>query len=300
MNNLIRWSLFAFVLTFFLACESDEQREFVELEGDGFSYREKPFFPLMINYILEMRQINGEYYLAPLKEYDTAGVFESKTREELKAECRGQLQIMKDMGFNSLRICMDRVKKDQRGHYYPTDSAGTIIPLYLNSSTDKILSAFEFYIQIAAEMDMKIMWLLKPPIDSKDLWRFSENLLDRFSNEPAIFAYDFFNEPLYFDIQRKADKKNVIGLVDSWRDLMESEAPKQLFTLGLSEPIEVFRWDPSLLDVDFISFHTYHPTRSLSEIYWYSNYGDKPWMVGETGLQADGDSISYKDQVLFN
>lgn len=299
MKKFLRWSLLAFSLTLLFACES-ENRDFVELEENGFVYQEEPFFPLMINYILEMRQLNGKYYLVPLKEYDTAGVFESNTPEELIAECRGQLQIMKDMGFNSLRVCMDRVKTGRKGFYYPTDSAGTIKPLYLAESTEKILNAFEFYVEIAAEMDMQIMWLLKPPIDSDELWEFTEDLLHRFSDNPTIFAYDFFNEPLYFDIQRKADKESVIELVDSWRDLMESEAPNQLFTLGLSEPIEVFRWDPSLLDVDFISFHTYHPTRVMSEIYWYSKYGEKPWMVGETGLQADGDSISYQDQALFN
>lgn len=142
--------------------------------------------------------------------------------------------------------------------------------------------------------------VIEAPIENEELWKFTEALLARFSDEPTLFAYDFFNEPLYFDIEREADKNNVIEIVDSWRSLMQSYAPNQLLTLGLSEPTEVFRWDPSLLDIDFISFHTYHPMRVMNEIYWYSNYGGKPWMLGETGLQADGDSISYADQSQFN
>lgn len=270
------------------------------MEEGRFVHKEEPFFPLMVNYVLELRELDNRQYLVPLKEYNASDVFESSTEEELIAECHGQLQIMKDMGFNSIRLCMDRIEVNEHGYFYPTDSAGTPKALYLKESTEEILAAFEQYVNIAAEMDMRIMWLLKPPIHDEELWSFTKSLLKRFSDQPALFAYDFFNEPLYFDIKREADKKNVIRVVNSWRSLMRSHAPNQLITLGLSEPTEVFRWDPSLLDVDFISFHTYHPLRVLNEIYWYSNYGGKPWMVGETGLQADGDSISYADQTQFN
>ena len=82
--------------------------------------------------------------------------------------------------------------------------------------------------------------------------------------------------------------------------MMEDYAPRQLFTIGFSEPIEVFEWDPSMLPVDFICFHTYHPLRIPNEIYWYSKYSGKPWMIGETSLPADNKKVSYADQqVLF-
>ena len=106
-------------------------------------------------------------------------------------------------------------------------------------------------------------------------------------------------EPLYFDPVEKRAKKDALKTVQRWKELMTKYAPYQLFTIGFSEPIEVFEWDPALLPVDFVEFHTYHPLRVASEIYWYSQYIGKPWMVGETGLPADGDSISYEEQAAF-
>ena len=81
--------------------------------------------------------------------------------------------------------------------------------------------------------------------------------------------------------------------------MMTKYAPNHLFTIGFAEPIEVFEWDCSILPVDFVEFHTYHPLRVPSEIYWYSRYCGKPWMIGETGLPADNDSISYEEQAQF-
>ena len=66
-----------------------------------------------------------------------------------------------------------------------------------------------------------------------------------------------------------------------------------------SEPIEIFEWDPSILPVDFVQIHTYHPLRIPNEIWWYSKYVGKPWIIGETALPSDNDSISYDLQARF-
>ena len=88
-------------------------------------------------------------------------------------------------------------------------------------------------------------------------------------------------------------------LSEEWCQLVRRYAPHQLFTIATAEPIEVFEWDPSLLPIDFIEMHTYHPLRVQSEMYWYSRYCGKPWMVGETGLPADDDSVPYAAQAQF-
>jgi hypothetical protein len=281
------------------SCEHSE-KDFVVISGNQLEYKEEPYFPLTVNYVLQMRQIDGKYCLAPTLEYEEVDKYESETLSELRVETRGHLQIMKDMGFNSVRLCMDRIKIDEEGWYYPVDSAYHSKKLYLSQSADTILHAFTEYVELVNEMDLKLIWLLKPPVEDATLWDFSVKLLRQFRNEPAIFAYDFFNEPLYFDRERDGWKDNVFDVVSSWRRMMDLYAPNQLLTIGLSEPIEVFRWDASILPVDFIAFHTYNPLRVPNEIYWYSKYINKPWMVGETGLPADGDSISYDTQLHFN
>jgi hypothetical protein len=64
---------------------------------------------------------------------------------------------------------------------------------------------------------------------------------------------------------------------------------------------EVFAWDPNILDVDFISFHPYEyqPEQVRNELRWYGEHVDKPWIIGETSLPADNDSVPYTDQLEF-
>jgi hypothetical protein len=111
------------------------------------------------------------------------------------------------------------------------------------------------------------------------------------------------NEPLYFDNvdlkDRNREKVDAYNIVARWKIMVEKYAPNQMLTIGFSEPIEVLEWDPSVLPVDFVQFHTYHPLRVPSEIYWYANYVNKPWMIGETSLPADNDSVFYEEQVQF-
>lgn len=293
--------LFLFVLLLFsLSFQSCEHVDFVKIEDGRFTYKEAPYFPLMVNYVLELRQVEGEYRLVPFLAYENEKLFESETLADLEVECRGHIQIMKDMGFNSMRLCMNRCETDDRGIYYPVDSAYQQRRLYLDESTTEILSAFDHYVRIAEEMDMKIMWLLRSPADSEKLIPFTTELLKKFKNQPTIFAYDFINEPLYFEKNDNLGKIELRNMVTDWKRMMDSFAPNQLLTLGLAEPLEVFRWDPSIFPIDFIAFHTYNPLRVKNEIYWFNTYAGKPWMLGETGLQADGDSISYEDQVQFN
>ena len=97
-------------------------------------------------------------------------------------------------------------------------------------------------------------------------------------------------------IERKADVKPITR---KWRVMMDRLAPYQLLTIGLTEPVEVLKWDPQHIHADFLAIHTYHPLRVPNEIYWYAKYSGKPWMIGETGEPADDDSVSYEVQRQF-
>ena len=123
--------------------------------------------------------------------------------------------------------------------------------------------------------------------------------MEALADEPALWAYDLMNEPLYFDPEPNRKKEDAIAIVSDWHQLVRTHAPHQLFTVALAEPIEVFEWDPSMLPVDFLEMHTYHPLRVQSEMWWYAHFTGKPWMVGETGLPCDNISVSYDDQVRF-
>jgi len=267
--------------------------DFIYLKDNHFELRGEKFFPVMLNYIVSYRNINDEFLLSPYIDYEEVGVFESNTKEDIEEQLRGHFQLIKEMGFNTIRLCFDRASQNDSGYLYHADGK----KFFINTDYEQILNGLETLVNIAGEKDLRIMLLVAPPWRCKSLEDFTVRIFEKFKDNPVIFAYDLMNEPLYFD--KIEGKKNIYRVASYWQKMVYDYAPNQLFTIGFSEPIEVFNWDPALLPVDFVAFHTYHPLRVKSEIYWYSTYVGKPWMIGETSLPADNDSISYDDQANF-
>jgi len=284
----------------------------VYLDGKEFKINDESFFPIMLNYIGMIRELkNGSYSLSPAMDYDSLDVFESSTVNENLDQIRAHFALIKEMGFNSIRLAgldLFYVNQDDHDLFFNTIAAdGSANRVELSANKDAYLEAINGFVQVAREFDLKIMLLLPRPFNRAEVLEKQEllvkDILEKFRDEPTIFAYDFFNEPLYFDKVELdtnfRDKKEAFRIVKGWKEMMHNHAPNQLLTIGLSEPIEVFEWDPAILDVDFIAFHTYHPLRVPNEIYWYSHYIDKPWIIGETSLPADNDRVSYLEQQQF-
>lgn len=190
---------------------------------------------------------------------------------------REHFDAIASWGFNAVRVCLDVMGE--------------------GDSTAKF-EATRRMVQAADSAGLRVMLLIKTPFEP--YWQsYTKGLLRHLADLPALWAYDFFNEPLYFDPVPDRDKLEAVRIVAEWRHWVRSYAPHQLFTVATAEPIEVFEWDPSMLPVDFVEMHTYHPLRVKSEMWWYSHYCGKPWMIGETGLPADGDSVPYGWQSRF-
>ncbi|MCL2290579.1 MAG: carboxypeptidase-like regulatory domain-containing protein [Bacteroidetes bacterium] len=264
--------------------------DFIYLKGNYFKLRNEKFYPIMLNYCVSFRNLDNNLVVSPYINYEKVGEFEYHTKEETEEQLRGHFQLIKEMGFNSIRVTFDRGHESD-GKYYYSDFS-------IDNDYEKILAGFEDFINIATEKDLRVMFLFKAPFN-KPLEDFAIKVLERFNENPTIFAYDFLNEPLYFDPEPKRSKESARNLQLRWKAMMDQYAPNQLFTIGFAEPIEVFSWDPSMSPVDFVCIHTYHPLRVKSELYWYSKYIDKPLMIGEIALPADGDSVPYSHQANF-
>ncbi|MDR1793673.1 MAG: glycoside hydrolase family 5 protein [Bacteroidales bacterium] len=271
-----------------------ENSDFIYIDSNLFYLKGEPFFSIMLNYILAYRTLDGKFVISPNIHYDLADTFETNTQVSVNQQLRGHFQLIHEMGFNTLRLCFDRIAVENNRFFYQGDAQ----KYFVDSDYEQIFSALDTVVNIAKEKDLRIMLLIKSPLFGGGLDSFTVRLLQHFSDNSTIFAYDFFNEPLYFDTTERS-KKEIYLQVKQWREWMSQYAQNQLFTVGFSEPIEVFKWDAKILPVDFIAFHTYHPLRVKNEIYWYSTYCGKPWMIGETALPADNDSILYSDQKAF-
>lgn len=192
-------------------------------------------------------------------------------------DLREHFDTIASWGFNAVRVCLDVMGEG--------DSAAKF-------------EATRRMVQTADSAGLKVMLLIKTPFEP--YWQsYTKGLLRHLADLPALWAYDFFNEPLYFDPEPEREKMDAVRLASEWRHWVRTYAPHQLFTIATAEPIEVFEWDPSMLPTDFVEMHTYHPLRVYSEMWWYSRYCGKPWMVGETGLPADNDSVPWNWQWYF-
>ncbi len=270
------------------------KQDFIQLQNDKFTLNDSAFYPIMLNYKIEMRNINDTVVVSPAIYYENNNVFETNTPAEIQTQMCGHFQLIKELGFNTIRICADVIYKNDSSYYFKSNDKIT----YLIKDSTKIYSAFDNMLSIAKENDLKVMLLIKFPLEP-EIKEYTIGLLKHLKDNPTLFAYDFMNEPLYFDPQETRDKKDAFSIVHEWRNMVRDYAPYQLFTIGFSEPIEVFEWDPAVLPVDFIQIHTYHPLRVPNEIWWYSNYTNKPFMIGETSLPADNDSVDYNLQRNF-
>jgi hypothetical protein len=234
---------------------------YVYIEDRHFHIDGEPWFPLMLIYkaFIDCDRV------VPAPWYTDGDV-------------RAHFDTIAAWGFNAVRVCLDVLDEDG-------DSAA-------------MYHATRRMVQQADSAGLHVMLLIKPPFEG--YWRdYAVGLMRHLADMPALWAYDLLNEPLYFDPKADRDKRDAVATVSEWRRLVRTYAPHQLFTVATAEPIEVFEWDPAMLPVDFIEMHTYHPLRVQGEMWWYSHYCGKPWMVGETGLPADGDAVPYKAQVDF-
>lgn len=234
---------------------------FIYVEDYHLMLNGKHYFPLILNYKVDL----CDTAIRPASYYGE-GTFDD------------HFDQIAGWGFNSLRICMDVANR---------------VP-----DTTAFFLSVQHMLDCAAHHGLRVMLLIKPPFDST--WtNYTSALLRHFAHDTTVWAYDFMNEPLYFDPVEDRPKKDALRLATEWRAIKDRCAPHQLFTIALAEPIEVFEWDASLLPVDFVEIHTYHPLRVASEMYWYGHYVKRPWIVGETGLPADNDSVPYAWQTIF-
>lgn len=282
----------AVVISTFYKCNRNDG--FVYLEDDVFKVDGETFFPLMLNYKVDLLRFDNDLVFAAVEYYDNPRVYEPTTKEEAEDQFSGHMKLVEDLGFNTVRICVNVIKYDENGYFYMTQNG----PAYLKEDSERIIDALSRMIAIAASHNLKVMLLLKPSWD-KDLAEFNAALMKHLSGERAVFAFDLMNEPLYFDEIKDRPKADAVNLVKEWVNNAKKAAPNHLVTIGFAEPIEVFSWDASVIPVDFVEIHTYNPLSIPNEIWWWSHYIGKPWMIGETSLPADNDSVSYEQQRLL-
>jgi hypothetical protein len=283
--------------------------DFVSIGSKNFRLHDKDFFLLAVNYIVALQTDGNELWPRAGVDYTVDSSHENLTKEACLKELRADMLLIKQMGFNTIRI----VGMNEAGIKNDSDKFSPLIyQVYRGkkkfewqtlTDTASYLKYFGAISELLNEVNnagLKVIITLRirPEVST------TEFLLDRmttyFRNDAAVMAYDLFNEPLYFD-KPERNKKEIYEVTKRWEKMCHRNAPRQLVTMGLEGIREVHAWDPATVNVDFVSFHPYEhePEQVRNEITWYNRFVKKPWIIGETAIPADDDSVKYETQKLF-
>ncbi|MDD3877148.1 MAG: cellulase family glycosylhydrolase [Bacteroidales bacterium] len=262
------------------------------------------FYPIVCNYIADIREDGaGGIYAAPDFHYQYS-YCNNYTDCDQKIE--EDFNLISQMGFNTVRIggisvigannCITGLSIRIEDNYN--------VPLSLYNN--EYLTMLENVINIAEDNNLKVILITGADSIESPAYRgfytdYLSILANHFKNDTTILAYDLFNEP-YYSSSFLFNKTEVFQIENDWYNAIRSITPNQLVTIGLCHDNDVFRWDPAIMAVDFLSFHVYPwiyndtvPSQLhydpdfkfvKSKLRWFSLAIDKPWMIGETAFSG--------------
>lgn len=265
------------------------------------------FYPIALNYMAAIQSDKNLIWASPYRQYfPREAVFQYDSKDSCLLQLKADMELIKEMGFNTVRLVVfgeERINKKTGEisiYSYIGNENDTLFLLSDDVSYERYLRGFSELISIVSNAGLKAIPLVPVHAGITASEEHFKRVADHFKNDTTIIAYDLFNEPLYFDSLERT-KKEVHHITESWKKMVRKYAPNHLYTIGLTGIREVFEWDPNILEVDFLSIHPYEyePEQVRNEMHWYSRYIKKPWLIGETAIPADGDSVKYEAQSEF-
>jgi hypothetical protein len=280
--------------------------KFIQLKGGKFYLNKEPFFPIALNFVVSLRANDTAMWPAVYISYLPEELW-SSNKDSCQKQLKNTLQLIKDMGFNTVRLThigepeISDFKGGRIG-FTALEGLNGHKKIYLESDEQysKYLNAINDLLAAVDAAGLKAIFTVRMFHEAPRTEEYLKRISVRFKENTTLLAYDFFNEPLYFD-SIKHTKEEVYKYTKIWTDIVKYNAPNHLTTVGLACQRELFVWDPNLVNVDFLSMHPYEyePDQVRNELYWYHKYIKKPWIIGETGVPSNNDSIPYENQVLF-
>lgn len=316
-----------YLILFLLVLTLNSFGQIVQIENNNFIENGNIFKPLVLNYDLQLRwdkSPNSAHpiYISPAHRYnDAGGPNPCADRNDCINRINNDFYQIRTLGFNAIRI----VGHTTFSNYPKNTGAGSDFQLWAvadgwgdehftfpNITPPYTLSfnLIEEILQIATQNGLKVILLTGGGTPDHYTTKFKDylNALTlHFKNDKRILAYDLLNEP---DIVNQSNisgtpysKAEICKIVNPWINIIKKNT-KNLVTIGPSLINSVWKWDPTILNLDFISFHIYPNNQEdsfeaySSELYWASKSIKKPWIIGETGFASGfGDSSIQNNQI---
>jgi len=305
--------------------------QYVTLLGNSFRLNGEKFYPIVMNYSVQTVFKDSSYLLSPEHNYIVSNHFECDNQLDCYNQMQADFNHISAMGFNTLRIV-----GSLRPEYFSEQGSTLTVRFYqyarpatkafdlpINPSDPSdfgmsiVLPFWDKILELAnnaTPKPLKIIFLMMRcasdwDANSYGLWEdYFETMSSHFSNSShndALFAYDLMNEPAYF-VKPVKTKQEACELISTWYDIIKSNDPHHLVTIGNCGMDDIWSFDPSILKVDFNSLH-YYPgysvrpyedrtqsnvqqlmrNRSANDLYWFKQASIVPWIIGETGFSAN-------------
>ena len=285
-----------------MGCGREPLAGSVEMRGGSFVVRGEPFYPFALNYIMALHVHGDSVWAGPSKDYARVDPRERPSRSAMHRALRADMELIHEAGFNTVRLVgIGELLRDRKGYFmnaFTINDVDTIIEIIPDGH--QFLNELDTVMRIVREAGLRTILLTTVHADVPETEDLFIAIAEHITKDSALMAFDMFNEPLYFD-KPERPKEEAIAIAQHWHDLVRTYAPYQLYTVGLTGIRETFEFDPNLLRADFISFHPYEyePDQVRNELTWYNRNMDVPWIIGETAIPADNDSVPYEAQRLF-
>ncbi len=219
---------------------------------------------------------------------------------------------IKQMGFNTIRVFTSREYHPAMGGFY--NRAGNLTNDF--SVVDALLLAVRNHNLINND-NLKVILMMgrssnctpsSPTNCSKGEWddflgfkTYIEAFANRYKLYPEVMAYDLYNEPdqtawsqYHYNSSLPNDKYKISNWITEWYYSIKKFDPNHLVTIGLTGSEFTLGWDPNTMPIDFVSFHYYSYSSSVSisndrigsYLYYAAKNITKPWIIGETGYSG--------------
>jgi hypothetical protein len=345
----MKYLFYLFLLTSIISCSQKEKEYQAALDSDGkfsnyismdgkiFKDGEADFYPVIMNYSMDVylkehdslkSSVDSSFFLIASPRAGYHPNYGNKPGEtlypwgnnpkELLSIIDAHFNSIKDMGFNALRITgftsTDENDSVDGGFHTWSQIDLSTSDKGSKNITEGMIPILKEILHLAEKNKLRVILLLSAVETQPDnQLNFYSKVAELLKEEKALMAYDFYNEPLYFD-KGNYTKKETKNFVESYNKTVKGVSPNHLTTIGLSHYKIVSEWDPELMDVDFLSFHLYpYGSKSLNKLerfnakfYWISQTITKPWILGETGLNTaerceplNFSCGNYTDQLKF-
>jgi hypothetical protein len=297
----------------------------VYLKGKTFYKNNQPFYPVVMNYPVNLMSSNTsipDLWVGPDHRIFTNNICPATDQPSANVLLASDFAKIKALGFNTLRICgLEAVYR----HPGPQNTKICVMKApadflfdanYDANTKPKLFAAVSSILTLAKNAGLNVILLSGQQYIYKETYNgdpdqahgsayqnyatFLSELSNHCQSAESLLAYDLCNEPSN-TWQVTYDKTTNCSRTKIWYDAIRAADPNHLVTMGTYGRNDVQVWDPTMMSVDFHSFHLYswdnifNPTDYKGGIAaqekWIQNNVKLPWIVGETSYSAIDNGI---------